>query len=229
VTVWPERYLHEAGASAGIERIDIRVGRDQTITELLQEIATADEILVCMTSHVRSGLQAAVLGCTADNLLRRVDATFLVSGPTCAVSDNWRVERMIVCTDGSQTAHAIAPVVGDWIHAMRPTTRVVQVLPAAAGELANASEGDGSEQDLLRTFAGELVATLVGWEVLHSDHPSRAILDDARTFEASLVAIATHGRSGLDRITAGSVTGALVRHAPCPVLVVRPTLDAPAD
>ena len=39
--------------------------------------------------------------------------------------------------------------------------------------------------------------------------------------------MATHGRSGLTRITMGSVATQVVRHAPCPVLVTRPT-DAQA-
>jgi nucleotide-binding universal stress UspA family protein len=228
VAVWPEKYLREAGAGAGIEHSDVRVGHQQTVSELLEEITTEDESLVCMTSHTRSGLQEAILGCTADDLVRRVDATFLISGPSYAVSENWRVERMLVCTDGSETAHAIIAVVGDWLRAMGPSARAVQVIPPAAGDHAENSARDVSAQNLLRAFAAELAATRVDWDVLHSDHPSRAIVDDARTFDASVVAMATHGRSGLDRITVGSVAGALVRHAPCPVLVVRPDLDAPS-
>jgi nucleotide-binding universal stress UspA family protein len=41
-----------------------------------------------------------------------------------------------------------------------------------------------------------------------------------------MIAMATHGRSGLTRISLGSVASDVVRHAPCPVLVSRPT-DGP--
>jgi nucleotide-binding universal stress UspA family protein len=40
-----------------------------------------------------------------------------------------------------------------------------------------------------------------------------------------LCVIGTHGRSGLDRVLLGSVAEKVVRHAPCSVLVVRPTGD----
>lgn len=40
-----------------------------------------------------------------------------------------------------------------------------------------------------------------------------------------LLVIGTHGRSGLSRVLMGSVTELVVRHAPCPVLTVRPAND----
>lgn len=38
-----------------------------------------------------------------------------------------------------------------------------------------------------------------------------------------LIVVATHGRRGLGRILLGSVAENVVRHAPCPVLVIRDT------
>ena len=43
----------------------------------------------------------------------------------------------------------------------------------------------------------------------------------ARELEADMIIIATHGRTGLKHILLGSTTERVVRHAPCPVLVVR--------
>jgi nucleotide-binding universal stress UspA family protein len=39
--------------------------------------------------------------------------------------------------------------------------------------------------------------------------------------QVSLIVIATHGRTGLRRLALGSVAEHVIRHAPCPVLVVR--------
>jgi len=47
------------------------------------------------------------------------------------------------------------------------------------------------------------------------------IADAARTLHADLIAIATHGYTGLKHVLLGSTTERVVRHAPCPVLVVR--------
>src|SRR5690606_23065375 len=39
---------------------------------------------------------------------------------------------------------------------------------------------------------------------------------------ADLVVMSTHGRSGVERLVLGSVAEAVVRRAPCPVMLVRP-------
>jgi nucleotide-binding universal stress UspA family protein len=40
-----------------------------------------------------------------------------------------------------------------------------------------------------------------------------------------LIVVSSHGRTGLGRILFGSTAEAVVRHAPCPVLVVKPSPD----
>jgi nucleotide-binding universal stress UspA family protein len=47
------------------------------------------------------------------------------------------------------------------------------------------------------------------------------IADAARTRKVDLIVISTHGYTGLKHALLGSTTERVVRHAPCPVLVVR--------
>ncbi len=54
---------------------------------------------------------------------------------------------------------------------------------------------------------------------------AEAIADTARHSEADLIAMSTHGRSGLARVVFGSVTDALLRRAEKPVLVVPSTCE----
>ena len=51
--------------------------------------------------------------------------------------------------------------------------------------------------------------------------PYRTIVDTAERLRADLVAMGTHGRSGLPRFFMGSVAEMVVRHCQCPVLTVR--------
>jgi nucleotide-binding universal stress UspA family protein len=51
--------------------------------------------------------------------------------------------------------------------------------------------------------------------------PAPEILRIAGEQQASLIVIATHGRTGLHHFALGSVAERVIRHAPCPVLVVR--------
>ncbi|RPJ82921.1 MAG: universal stress protein, partial [Acidobacteria bacterium] len=56
--------------------------------------------------------------------------------------------------------------------------------------------------------------------VTREGDPVSEILAEARKSKADLIAISTHGRSGFDRFTIGSVTEKVLRKAECPVLVV---------
>jgi nucleotide-binding universal stress UspA family protein len=54
-----------------------------------------------------------------------------------------------------------------------------------------------------------------------SGDPARRIIDIAREMEVGLIAMTTHGRSGLSRVVFGSVAESVVREAPVPVLLMR--------
>ncbi len=52
--------------------------------------------------------------------------------------------------------------------------------------------------------------------------PATEIVAAAGDLKADLVCLGTHGRGGLAHLLLGSVAEQVVRHAPCPVLTVRP-------
>jgi nucleotide-binding universal stress UspA family protein len=51
--------------------------------------------------------------------------------------------------------------------------------------------------------------------------PAEAIIEAATNREVDIVVMSTHGRGGVTRWTAGSVADKVLRHCPCPVLLVR--------
>lgn len=59
--------------------------------------------------------------------------------------------------------------------------------------------------------------------------PSEVILETAEDLMTDLVVLATHGRTGIKRLVIGSVAEKTVRHAPCAVLTVRPTLGTESN
>ena len=62
--------------------------------------------------------------------------------------------------------------------------------------------------------------------VAESGDPQTVIVDQAVSKKADLIVVGTHGRRGFKRLLLGSVTEAVLREAPCPVLTVPP--HAPA-
>ncbi len=52
------------------------------------------------------------------------------------------------------------------------------------------------------------------------------IAERARSLGVDLIAMTTHGRGGLGRLVFGSVADAVLRNAPCPILLVRASEDS---
>jgi nucleotide-binding universal stress UspA family protein len=78
-------------------------------------------------------------------------------------------------------------------------------------------------QELVERFAKDLAAR--GFKVSTSivqGEPRSKIVDVARNWRADLIFVGSHGRRGLERFLMGSVSEAVVHHAPCSVQVVRP-------
>lgn len=60
--------------------------------------------------------------------------------------------------------------------------------------------------------------------------PADSILAEAETQHPDLIVIGSHGRSGVTRFLLGSVSSAVVSHAPCTVLVAKaPAYASPAE
>lgn len=81
----------------------------------------------------------------------------------------------------------------------------------------------------LARFLNDNFSDLIPWlkvrEKVEIGRPDKAIIQRAKMEGSDLIVIATHGRSGLAHILLGSVTEKVVRHAPCPVLTVRPPAE----
>jgi nucleotide-binding universal stress UspA family protein len=58
-------------------------------------------------------------------------------------------------------------------------------------------------------------------DAIERDVVADAIVAYAREHDIDLIVMTTHGRSGLSRLVFGSVAESVVRHTPCPVLLIR--------
>jgi universal stress protein A len=76
---------------------------------------------------------------------------------------------------------------------------------------------------LLKLFCHDAVKShgKAHYHVRNGD-PFDCIIDGAEDFLTDLIVLATHGRTGIKRLVIGSVAEKVVRHAPCPVLTVKP-------
>jgi nucleotide-binding universal stress UspA family protein len=227
VVVEPEHYLTEAAARVGIPDAEVVVISDRFVVSGLKVVvAESADSMVCMSTHGHSGLFQAMLGSNAEEAIRLLRVPMLLVGPRVEPSFGPRFDSVVVCTDGTPTSMAIVPEVSDWIRALHLRAWVVQVFdPEARLALEEAGEQEAIEVGVVHALAESLLSrdgAGVNWDVLHRDDAADAIVDYVRDVRASLIAMSTHGRTGLARVALGSVTAAVVHNAPCPVLVVRP-------
>jgi nucleotide-binding universal stress UspA family protein len=113
--------------------------------------------------------------------------------------------------------HVIEPVV--------PTvgyTGITEPLPIA--DISDQLE-DSATRELPKVAECEECAGLDIEEVIVHGDAAAEIVRVAKEREVDLIVIASHGRTGLGRILFGSTAEEVVRHASCPVLVVKPPHD----
>ena len=211
-----ERYLEKHVADEGFERFEVTVVTDQAVADAILAIAAPDDTIVCMGTHGRGGIRGALLGSTAEAVVRQSVRPLLLVGPKCIPHRELAGDgTAVIAVDGSAaSAEIVAPAL-ELAHELGLLPYIVQ----AVGVGADAASDVGYLRELATShrFGDD-----AQWEILHGDSPAGAVAEYARGLGAAFVAAATHGRTGLDRITIGSVATGIVRESPCPVLVCRP-------
>jgi nucleotide-binding universal stress UspA family protein len=135
------------------------------------------------------------------------------------------LDRILVALDGSETAEAILP------HVRRLLRRQDSELILVRAVHSPLSEEQASAIEALIGQAREYVATMkerLDQEGIRASvevrvgPPAGVLLDIAEEKRVSLIAVTTHGRSGLSRALLGSVAEIVLRKSPVPVFALRP-------
>jgi nucleotide-binding universal stress UspA family protein len=152
------------------------------------------------------------------------------TGDPTAGAGSRRLDRILLATDLSGATAAATDEAFQLASRLGATLLIVSVIDP--GSLHGPAGRFGSRVDQIRSHreaaATDLVARgrRVGVEVtflIWEGDPGESIVEAAAAERADLVVVGSHGRSGVGRAIVGSVSDHVVRHAPCPVLVVRPT------
>jgi nucleotide-binding universal stress UspA family protein len=79
-----------------------------------------------------------------------------------------------------------------------------------------------SEEELNELVAKEIPSSIKVTSIIKVGKPFIEIIEVAKSENADLIVISSHGRTGMDHVLFGSTADKVVRKAPCPVLTVRP-------
>ncbi len=208
--------------------------------EIIREADREPDTLIAMSGHGRSGVARWWLGSVADRVLHLTDAPLIIirsrRGEGAPHPEGFN--RVIVPVDGSPLAEEILPHVARITKALDLAVDLVRVIPTSNEYLmlgatpnlyssasfeamfrqANQEAAQYLErvkETLLQQGVGPVQVHLLRGDVASS------IIDVASETPDRLVAMTTHGRSGVGRWVLGSVTDRVVRNSGDPVLVVR--------
>jgi nucleotide-binding universal stress UspA family protein len=184
--------------------------------------------LVVLGAHGRGRLARFLRRPVAAEVARRSPVPVLTV-PGAAPADGVRLRRLLVATDGSESARrarALALGLAATFDARVDALYVVERRFGRSGPLRDLLDrqaeavGRATRAAAARAGVEAAVETRVG-------RPAPAILDAADERSADLIVLGTHGRTGLDRLAMGSVAAAVARDADRPVLTVPATGDDP--
>ena len=207
--------------------------------EVIVDSASRDtRTLITMATHGRSGAQRWLLGSVAQKVLQASINPLLLIRPSeeTRPSGEMRLSTVILPLDGSHLAEKIFSHVVYLANRLRlevvlirtytlPTTAYFMasgVSPPAIGEMKAKIKKEVT--DYLQAKVEELQAEgieKVSLVAVEGRGPEE-IIDLARRTTNNIVAISTHGRSGIGRWVLGSVTDRVVCYCGDPVLVIRP-------
>jgi nucleotide-binding universal stress UspA family protein len=144
--------------------------------------------------------------------------------------------RILVATDGSEQATLAAQTAADIAKKTGSEVHLVYVLYSGSfseegllseDEILAADDPKAKMREVEEEFLDHLAEPIkaAGTEVpqaqLRLGRPDREIVSLAEEINAGLIVMGSRGRGGVRRALLGSVSDSVVRHAHCPVLVLR--------
>jgi nucleotide-binding universal stress UspA family protein len=214
------RSLHRSGRAS----VEIVVDADPA-GAILQALQRGDAI-ACMGSHGR-GRSAAVLGSVTTEILARGDTAALLVGAAFADRPTTKRHRVVACIDETPGSWSVLPAATNWsrwlaehlvvITVAEPVPEPVRGLPRRV--FGPDGDVDAYLADAVRPIreAGADVETVAVYDPVSTADGMVSFVEEA---PASLLALASHVRTGLHRLVFGSAAATVVARSMSPVLVM---------
>lgn len=194
--------------------------------DYLGQLAGREAVGLCMMAHGRRPVPEMLIGSVTAGVVRRANRPVYLCGPRFDADSHREVKVLMVCVDGSKLSEAILPHAVALSKRLEARLQLLQVIDTAAAAAVPIDGGhadvmeSGYVHGLARRLRAEHAVDL-DWEVLHGD-PADSIVSYLADCQDTMLAMTTHGRSGLSQVVAGSVSHEVLHEVRCPVAVLRP-------
>ena len=233
---------HVAAALSGITDVKCASEVGDPAEVIIERASTEPETLVAMATHGYSGPKRWLLGSVAEKVLRAINRDVLLVRPADAGdAGDIQFKIILVPLDGSELAEKALPTVLQIAKRLDIEVQLVHVTkhiytgPSDAflpifGAIPNLKQIWEEDKAAAKSYLNEKVEQLgvqglahVSFVVIEGgvDGAAAEIIDHAEKLSESLIAMTSHGRSGIGRWFMGSVAERVVRHARSPVFVIR--------
>ena len=144
-------------------------------------------------------------------------------------------KRILVPLDGSNLAESVVPFVVSVAEAVAATVVLLHIVEEHAPQKVHGEPhltSEAAAERYLKDVEKKYVGRVRFEQHVHGteEHDvAGSIARHVTELEADIVALCTHGRSGLRRVMYGSIAQQVLRRVPEPVLVVRPGMKLPAS
>jgi nucleotide-binding universal stress UspA family protein len=229
-------------AGRAIAEAHLSIGAaDEEVVGLAEEVGVG---LIVVGSRGLGGLKRALMGSVSESIIRHAHCPVLVVRAEDEHATRFFPTKILLATDGSQEAALALRAVVDLanqtdselhvvyvgrrlsdigVHAGFQRGYVGHVGPDVGTLPGSQEELDRLDQELLDTEVEQFEAAggTVAQAHLESGRPEAAIVALGERISAGLIVIGSSGLGGIRRALMGSVSESVVRHAHCPVLVMR--------
>ena len=217
-------------AKRGITHVDTSVWYGDPAPAIPEAARLKKADLIVMSSHGRSGLGRLILGSVAESVLHSTTVPLCI---VCTSTMPSTYRGVLVALDGSPEAETILPLVIKIASALNLEVTLVRVnVPVRPTVVEGAAWTVLDDPEVERIDAEEYLAPLavdfrradirVKTEVRRGP-AAEEMVKVASESNADLLAMTTHGRSGLGRFFLGSVAETVLRTSTLPVLLMRAT------
>lgn len=217
-------------------QVEIAVPYGDAAEAILVEIGLHRADLVVMCTQGRSGLGRWIYGSVAEQVLARSPVPVLLvraSGETPWLGPGPEQSALLVPLDGSAFAEmalphaaALARTFGGTILLVRAIAPPMALYSYPGVRLAQDSlneesrEAESYLEEVAERLRGDRLAVTT---VVREGWPAEVITNPGVNPSPRLVVMATHGRTGVERLLLGSVALEVVRRGSLPVLLIRPS------
>ncbi len=224
-------YLEAVGDELRAQGLDAELSVPFALADagILREIGRRQADVVIMASHRKPTPEQKVYGSVAQAVLAKSPVPVIVMRVDEAIA---RPEtktggpEILVPLDGSSFAEAAVPFAADLARALGWTLVLLRVLPdpnQSGIKPATYLEEEARAVSYLVELATPLRHTGLKVQTeIKTGSTSPTILRESETRHTGLIAMATHGLSGVQEMLFGSVTMDVLRNTQLPLMLVRP-------